>query len=94
MTRIENYRVRFIDEDPVPDEMKPGELLIHTKNGFKNGFFICPCGCGRFIMLTFDDKKGWKLSLNDDIPTISPSILRPDTCGSHFFIRQGKVIWC
>jgi glycyl-tRNA synthetase beta chain len=35
-----------------------------------------------------------KIAFKDGKPTISPSILRLRGCKSHFFIRNGQVLWC
>jgi hypothetical protein len=58
---------------------------------------LCPCGCGGtiYINLMPDSRPLWELTENDDRKvSIHPSIWRTKGCRSHFFLRNGVVVWC
>ena len=47
------------------------------------------------IQLPLAGKQRW--SVNVDYlrrPTIAPSIWETDSCGAHFFVRKGELLWC
>lgn len=57
---------------------------------------VCPCGCGETISLSLipHDNPSWRARvLQDGSATLSPSIWRTKGCRSHFFIRNGRVLW-
>ena len=57
--------------------------------------FKCPCGCGGTIMLNLieDCKPSWKIYFNKKRFSIYPSIWRTKKCSSHFWLKNGKVVW-
>jgi len=58
--------------------------------------FLCPCGCGELVQLSLlpDDKPSWIASgATGGLASLHPSIWRIRGCRSHFFIKEGKVIW-
>jgi hypothetical protein len=58
--------------------------------------FKCPCGCKEDIYLNLlpDADPCWTWSgLSARKISIYPSVWRRVGCKSHFFIRDGKVIW-
>lgn len=61
--------------------------------------YICPCGCGRHVCITFGEQWGpgqnWSYKIHPD-ETISfhPSVHSFNACGAHYFIRNGIVEWC
>lgn len=57
----------------------------------------CPCGCGDRLemMLLPEIRPRWDLSLDaKGHVTLYPSVWRKSGCGSHFWVRKGKIIWC
>jgi hypothetical protein len=57
----------------------------------------CPCGCGqRLELLVLDGvKPRWDFHLNRaGYVTVHPSVWLTTGCRSHFWLRNGKVIWC
>lgn len=57
----------------------------------------CPCGCGDVLelMLIPEARPRWRLSIDrKQRPTLSPSVWRDTGCRSHFWLRQGRVVWC
>jgi hypothetical protein len=84
--------MRFVYEqaDPIPKLMQPG--VVYHDADFELAELICPCGCGHRITLLVPD--GHQISVAGTTPSISPSIAVCDApCGSHFFIREGRVVW-
>jgi hypothetical protein len=55
----------------------------------------CPCGCGESIELALipEATPRWKLSLEQNRPSLSPSVWKRDGCRSHFFLKKGRVVW-
>lgn len=58
---------------------------------------VCPCGCRETIHLSLltEDRPCWSLTRSwfRGTPTISPSIWRTHGCRSHFFLRDGRIVW-
>jgi hypothetical protein len=73
-----------------------GELYIVGSSKPKWAVLACPCACRERIDVNLMSSRCpfWTLSGTDDALTLSPSLWMPDTkCGSHFFVRQGKIEW-
>ena len=57
----------------------------------------CPCGCSETIHLNLlhGQRPRWSVAESEDGPvTLSPSVWRKAGCKSHFFFRNGLVVWC
>lgn len=57
--------------------------------------FQCPCGCKNIIQLNllYDVYPNWSYSINRKKITVRPSIWRKHGCKSHFFLKNGKILW-
>jgi hypothetical protein len=80
----------------IPDEVGPGLLYLIGERG-KHWLAVmqCPCGCREPIHLGLTGTSPrWAVSGSTRAPTLSPSVHRTVECRSHFFLRQGQVIWC
>ena len=90
------YYVAMRVED-APDSLKEDVVyLIGDSPAPWAASLICPCGCGETISLSLipHDKPSWRARvLKDGSATVSPSIWRTKGCRSHFFIRNGRVLW-
>ena len=73
----------------VPAELKEGilyvcldcDVVVHK----------CACGCGERLFTSLPEH--WKLTYDGEV-TLSPSIGNYQyECKSHYFIRNGKVVW-
>jgi hypothetical protein len=56
----------------------------------------CPCRCGARIdvNLMASREPAWTLSGADKEITLNPSLwMSEKQCGSHFFIRRGRILW-
>ncbi len=85
-----------VEEGPEGEEMEPGLVYSEVRGGHaKWAHLICP-RCGEHIQLqTAAGRSNWALRrdwLNQ--PTIHPSVWERDSCGAHFFVRKGRLIWC
>ena len=59
--------------------------------------FKCPCGCENVISLSLQKihNPHWRvINSHNKRPTIYPSIVQNIGCLSHFWIQDGKIIWC
>ncbi len=58
--------------------------------------FHCPCGCGDVIelLLLSTVNPHWTLSVDRlDRPTLHPSVWKSTGCRSHFWVKNGQIIW-
>jgi hypothetical protein len=84
--------------DQLPAKM-PVRNLVVTEDGDEvwSAGLLCPCGCHRIIeLLLIDDADPrWKLTHGENgSPTLAPSVWLRDGCKSHFWLRNGRIIWC
>lgn len=87
----------------IANETLPAQLTAHTlyvvdDDGFlEQAAMLCPCGCGRILHMNLlsDERPCWQLTQHaDGTATLYPSVWRKMDCGSHFWFRQGQVVWC
>lgn len=58
--------------------------------------FHCPCGCGDVITLSLQETHDprWSLEFTDSGRTsFHPSVWKTTGCRSHFWIKDGRVLW-
>lgn len=58
--------------------------------------FLCPCGCGEVVRLSLirDDEPSWiAAGASGERASLHPSIWRIRGCRSHFFIKEGNLVW-
>ena len=91
-----NFRLSIVSELPE----FPNNKVLYVEGNEKLGDYWyallkCPCGCEENIMLNLmdDAKPCWKVSIDNSDFSISPSIWRIKNCKSHFWLRNGKIIW-
>ncbi|WP_124979092.1 DUF6527 family protein [Nonlabens xiamenensis] len=92
---------QLLSSNEIPLDIDPkiiyveGNSKILGNNWYAH--FICPCGCEERIMLNLleDVSPSWSLTINKDKTSFSiyPSIWRTNNCKSHFWIKDGKVLW-
>jgi hypothetical protein len=76
--------------ESIPRQLREG--VVYHNQDFELAELLCACGCGHRIILLVPD--GHQISSDDNIPTITPSILVADApCRSHYFITNGDVEW-
>jgi hypothetical protein len=90
--------VRFIRVDEMPDRLKSWTVyLCGEGEHLWAAALICPCGCGEVIQLNLlqQARPCWNaVEHPDGTVSLAPSVWRQKGCGSHFFIRHGRVDWC
>lgn len=77
--------------------MEGGALVVVAPEGHKKWALLeCPCGCGELLALNLmrSHKPVWSIDVDaQGRPSIHPSV-DATKCGSHFWLRQGRVTWC
>jgi hypothetical protein len=89
-------RLRGVAIDELPDSLVKRRLYLIGNSVPWSAALLCPCGCGEVIQLSLlpDDSPSWSVSLDrDGLPTLSPSVWRTKGCRSHFFLKQGSIVW-
>ena len=99
--RIESYRAVTLDPGAHRDIPPPGVMLVTTLDDGTPEYahFACPCGCDDILGANLIPQKRvggtscWTLTAPNDKPTLDPSVRVVGGCQSHFYIRDGLVIW-
>jgi hypothetical protein len=89
------YNTKSVDE--LPDRLKDRTLYLIGSSKPWSVALLCPCGCGETIQLSLlhDDSPSWRLyQESKKRASLEPSIWRTEGCGSHFFLKRGRIIWC
>ena len=90
-------RLQRIEGDVLPSRLPRRDLVLLTENGEDWCVaFRCPCGCGQHIELPLIEEAvpRWRLTLNNQgYPSLHPSVWLREGCRSHFFLREGKIVW-
>ena len=74
----------------VPAELQEGVLYVCLDCDVV--VHKCACGCGEKVVLPLSPEH-WKLSYDGEV-TLSPSIGNYQyDCKSHYFIRDGRIVW-
>lgn len=91
----------FITVDGVralPTNPKSRAIYIVIEDGFEeNASMRCPCGCGSVLHMNLipDERPCWRVIRHQNGTTsLFPSVWRKKGCQSHFWFREGRVIWC
>ena len=92
----ELYRVVRVDE--FPDNLERDKVYLAGENEYLWAAAMnCPCGCGDVIELNLlkQARPCWRVELHSDgTASLEPSVWRRKGCGSHFWLRHGKIDWC
>jgi hypothetical protein len=96
--RPDDLRVQVIPSmRELPLALSNHLYIVGKSRRYKWAILSCPCGCGDRIdvCLMPSAMPRWNLSLRNGRASLSPSIWVPnDRCGSHFWIRKSRVVWC
>lgn len=94
---------KVVNCDDVPNSIPPGEwILVRSESGNIYALvFGCPCKTHQhsrslWLPISTGSKQGhkWLWDGNVDEPSITPSILRNDTCRWHGYMTKGKFVSC
>ncbi len=90
---LRNSKVKFVDD--LPETCKEDIIYIIGSEFKWIIVFLCPCGCKNVIYLNLlkEEAPNWNYTFNKNKLTISPSIRRTKGCKSHFWIKNGKIVW-
>tara|TARA_R110000824_G_scaffold339767_1_gene526299 strand:- start:115 stop:465 length:351 start_codon:yes stop_codon:yes gene_type:complete len=92
------YAVRYVESDELPSDLAKKTLTVAREDGeLWVAGMICPCGCKARLelMLLEEAKPRWDLRVDrKGRPTLSPSVWRNQGCNAHFWLRNGKILWC
>lgn len=84
--------------DDLPARLDGRKLYVISEGAYlMQASMVCPDGCGATINLNLmpDDQPCWTLKIGPGgRPTLRPSVWQHDGCGAHFFLRDGRVVWC
>ncbi|MFM0047504.1 DUF6527 family protein [Paraburkholderia sediminicola] len=91
-------RLRVIEGDSLPSRL-PRRDLILARDGGEDWCvgMRCPCGCGCAIelLVVAEAKPRWDVEVDaNGAPTLTPSVWLQKGCGSHFWVRMGRIYWC
>ena len=91
------YHTQIVLEH-LPAKLNKRTLYIVEEDGFEEqAAMLCPCGCRRVLHMNLltDERPCWNVTRHDDgTATLHPSVWRKKDCGSHFWFRHGRVVWC
>ncbi len=89
MTRVDHITVRSVEF--IPAQLDDGVLYVSRE--YSTAVHRCCCGCGNRVTTPLTST-GWKLAIDADAPTLSPSIGNGAfPCRSHYWVRGGAVRW-
>lgn len=90
-----DFLAAIVADAPDPDQLKPGVILCEFRGGYpKWAYFLCP-RCAEPIQIAIAGSENWTLTIDRWWrPTLSPSIWQRSTCGAHFFVTRGQIVWC
>lgn len=76
--------------DFIPDALEPGVLYLALEFGAV--MHLCASGCGERISTPLHPAQ-WSMRFDGESVSLSPSIGSGLDCGSHYWIRDGAVVW-
>ena len=86
-----------VNEGTFPKDLDRRHIYILTEDGDPwEARMVCPCGCGEPLDLNLipDDHPTWKATTDaQGRATLHPSVWRHIGCRSHFWVRNGRIIW-
>ncbi len=89
MPKILRFHHNFVES--IPHAIDDGILYVSVR--FATAIHKCACGCGEEVVTPFTPTD-WKLIFDGENITLNPSIGNWSfKCRSHYWIKNGKVIW-
>lgn len=93
-----DYLVRIVPDHPERQRILPGVIYVVGGSGYRKwAYFRCPTGNDDVIQLSLQPKHRpcWEVSADMlGRPSVQPSVRQLDGSYAHFWIRDGRVIWC
>lgn len=67
--------------------------MLYVARQFAAAVHLCACGCGEKVSTPLSDME-WKLLESNGSPSLFPSIGNwQSPCRSHYWIRNGRIVW-
>ncbi len=83
--------------EDLPDRLDLSRVYLVGDDGIPwSAAMLCPCGCGAVIRLSLVtmDRPSWRYRTGErGRITLAPSVWRTTGCRSHFFVRDGRIVW-
>jgi hypothetical protein len=73
----------------IPEELAPAVVYVSLQ--YKVATHLCCCGCGERVVTPLNPAQ-WSVTYDGQTISLNHSIAG-GSCGSHYFIRRGKVCW-
>lgn len=74
-----------------PKQLVPGRLYVSEK--YSVALHLCCCGCGEKVVTPLSPAE-WQVDIRGDRASVHPSIGNWSmACRSHYWIRDGRVVW-
>jgi Family of unknown function (DUF6527) len=90
--------LEIIEGDSLPERLPRRNLILAREDGEDWCVGLrCPCGCGeRLEMMMLENvAPRWDAALDGKgRVSLHPSVWRRIGCRSHFWVREGKIVWC
>ena len=90
-------RVVIVEADTPPTNLPWRNLILAREDDEDWAVaFYCPCGCGKRVelLLIREAKPSWSIQIDEaGKPSLHPSVWLTVGCKSHFWLRNGKVVW-
>lgn len=83
--------MKFIKVDLIPEVKE--ENIIYISDKYEIAVHLCACGCKNKVVTPIVEKE-WSLTIDDNLVSLYPSISNRFECKSHYWIKEGNVIWC
>lgn len=95
---LPSRQVRQVDGDALPPDLPWRDLVVlKDAEEFWSVAMSCPCGCKQRVELPVlpEVRPHWTISVDRrNRPSLHPSVAMREGCKSHFWVRQGRVVWC
>lgn len=89
MTRRLQYSHEFVEF--IPEKLEDGFIYLTLK--YTTASHLCFCGCGHKVVTPITPHD-WSLIFDGDTVSLHPSVGNWGLpCRSHYWMRQGKLIW-
>lgn len=89
MSKLPRLEHRFVEFIPSP--LEPGTIYVSME--YATASHLCCCGCGEKVVTPFSPTD-WSLLFDGDTISLTPSIGNWGyKCRSHYWIREGRVVW-
>lgn len=88
---MKQARFSHVVVEHIPENLDEGILYVSER--FRTVLHKCACGCGEEVVTPLGPAE-WSISMKPSGATLMPSIGNWSfACQSHYFIRDGLVIW-